>query len=78
VPSKLRIWANRDDGRYFRVGNENLSWTTVLGVLALIAAVLLRGLVLDMGISAAWAYIPATIGALLLLWSAWRDHRNGV
>jgi formate hydrogenlyase subunit 3/multisubunit Na+/H+ antiporter MnhD subunit len=78
VPSKLRIWANRDDGRIFQVGNEDLTWKSVTGVLALIAAILLRGLQPTIGFSSVWQYVVAGIGTALLLWSAWGALRNAV
>ena len=40
--SRLRIWANRDDGRFFRLGNQDVGWPAVLGTLVLISAVVLR------------------------------------
>ncbi len=35
---RLRRWINRDDGRWYRVGNRNLRWYQVLGCLLYIGA----------------------------------------
>jgi hypothetical protein len=38
--SRFRRWINRDDGKWFRIGNESVPWSHALGVLLLISGVL--------------------------------------
>jgi len=33
---RLRKWANKDDGRYFQIGNENIHWPEALATLSVI------------------------------------------
>lgn len=65
--SKLRKWANRDDGRLFQVGNESIGTTTIVGVLVLIGALILWQLHSQIGISGGWAIVLGIAGLVLLL-----------
>jgi hypothetical protein len=39
--SKLRQWVNRDDGRYYQVGNRNLGALEAVGLLTSICSLVL-------------------------------------
>ena len=63
--SKLRHWANRDDGHYYLVGNRNLGAVDAVGLLTAICALVLWQVHAVLGISSIWAY-GALVGGLLL------------
>ena len=42
--TKLRAWINRDDGRYYQVGNTKLRWYEIAGYLSVVVAVGLYGI----------------------------------
>ena len=65
--SKVREWANRDDGRHYRVGNRTLNWIEIVGALLLIGALLLNQIQEVLGINRSWLVIMAIIGFVLLL-----------
>ena len=59
--ARLRKWANRDDGRLFRVGNEPLGVLTSIGATALVGALILWQL------DRAWAVFAGATGLILLI-----------
>lgn len=65
--SKLRCWANRDDGRLFRVSNEDISLLSLLGVIVLVGALVVRQIELVGDSSAELAALMATTGVALLV-----------
>ena len=76
--SKLRKWANRDEGRIYQIGNEAIHGFTVAGVLFLIGALVLLQIRSVVGISVVWALASSAIGvALLLLGLTRRDSGDG-
>jgi hypothetical protein len=38
--NKLRRWINRDDGKYCQIGNENLNYLEVVGIVFMISGLL--------------------------------------
>ena len=70
--SKLRKWANRDDGRLYRVGNGPIGLTTAIGALSLIVALVLWQLHTEIGLSSMWTAGAAVLGIGLLGLSVWR------
>lgn len=62
ILSKLRRWANRDDGRLFQVGNEAISLVSLGGVFALVGALAIRELQLFGEASSGWSAAVAVIG----------------
>jgi hypothetical protein len=65
--SRLRKWANRDDGRFYQIGNESIDVLTVVGVLVLIGALILWQLHSQVGISSVWAIAVGIVGLALLV-----------
>jgi hypothetical protein len=65
--SKLRRWANRDDGRLIQVGNEAISFLSLFGVFALGGALVVGQLQLLGSASAGWATVIAITGAGMLI-----------
>ena len=65
--SGLRKWANRDDGRFYQIGNESIDVLTVVGVLVLIGALILWQLHSQVGISSVWAIAVGIVGLALLV-----------
>lgn len=61
---KLRKWANRNDGRFFRIDNEPVGILAAIGTLALVGALILWQF--QAGIGSAWAATIAVTGMLLL------------
>ena len=62
---RFRRWINRDDGLWYRVGNENIRWYQVLGCLLFIGAL-------------AWLQLVQRIEPVLHQWPAWLCFGGGV
>lgn len=75
--SKIRKWANRDDGRFYRVGNENISATAIVGMLVLIGALVLGQIHARSGTSSVWAITVGALGLALLLKGLASGDSNG-
>jgi hypothetical protein len=65
--ARLRRWINRDDGRYYRVGNRPIGGTEAIGLLAFVAAIALWQLHVKTGISSIWPFMAGAIGLLLAI-----------
>ena len=76
--SRLRTWINRDDGKYYRVGNKNLAWYEVVGNLLFVLAL---GLFLIPNISGEvtkrLAFVSLALALLLLVGGAVAEARDG-
>jgi hypothetical protein len=71
--SKLRRWINRDDGRFYQIGDVSIGiWTTV-GILALVGALILWWLHIHIGVNGAWAVVTGLAGLVFLFLGASRD-----
>jgi hypothetical protein len=66
--NKLRKWINRDDGKYYQVGNDDLNYLEILGGVLTICGLLLLVFMqkTDLDIPR-WA-VFATFAASLGLW----------
>ena len=71
--SKFREWANRDDGRHFRVGNQNIGILTTSGALVWMAGFILFLLQEKGLISQGWALATCVVGVGLFGWGLERD-----
>ena len=65
--AKLRQKINRDDGRYYQVGNRPLAGLEVVGLLVLVGALVLWQLHDETGISSIWALAAGVVGLLLTI-----------
>ncbi|PWK86695.1 hypothetical protein [Fulvimonas soli] len=65
--ARLRRWANRDDGRHYRIGNRPIGALEATGLFTCIAAVALWQLHARAGIGGLWAYIAGAAGFLLTI-----------
>ena len=75
VLTRLRQWANRDDGRFFRVGNEPIGFWETSSYLSPFVAIALWNLHKYSGISAAW-FIAAGVACLILLVFLCKQYGN--
>ncbi|MBN8427285.1 MAG: hypothetical protein J0L65_07445 [Xanthomonadales bacterium] len=67
ILSKMRRWANRDDGRLFQVGNEAISLVSLGGVFALVGALVIRDIQPFGEASSGWSAAVAVIGTGVLV-----------
>ena len=74
--SKFRQWANRDDGKHFRVGNLDIGALTVAGALVWITGLLLFQLYLKDLIHFGWALGTSVLGLGLFACGFAKDDRN--
>lgn len=65
--SRLRAWANRDDGRFFRVGNTRLRPSVAAGALLWLAALVVLQFARVGAIAWAWPMALALLGVLTIL-----------
>jgi hypothetical protein len=72
--TRLRKWANRDDGRLYRVQNRSLGALETVGLLSFIAALILWQLHVKAGIGSAWAYSSGILGLVLATVGAVRSR----
>ena len=68
--SKLREWVNRDNGRFYQIGNESIGAWTVVGALSLVCALVLWQLHTHVGVNGAWAILAGLAGLVFLLLGA--------
>jgi hypothetical protein len=68
--SKLRRWVNRDDGRFYQVGNGPIGILTAVGALALVSALVLWQLHSHAGVNGAWAIATGLAGLVFLFFGA--------
>lgn len=73
--SKLRRWINRDDGRFFQVGNGPVGVWATLGALALVAGMVLWQLHTHLDIDGAFAIVATGVGLILLCMGACLDTK---
>ncbi len=66
--NKLRKWINRDDGKYYRVGNENLSFLQILGGILMICGFLLMACQQKASIEIPQWVILVTFALAAFLW----------
>lgn len=74
--SKLRAWINRDDGRLYQVGNTTVGSLTIIGGLAMVAALILSQLHRHVGIHLAWPIAVGIVGTALFLVGLYADDRR--
>jgi len=75
--SKLRRWANRDDGRFIQVGNEAISLLSLCGVFALVCALVVGQLQLLGSANAGLATVIAIMGTgMLIVGLRTRSHKR--
>jgi len=74
--SKLRQWVNRDDGRYYQVGNRNLGALEAVGLLTSICSLVLWQVHAELGISSIRAYGAMAGGLLLASFGLRRAHKR--
>ena len=63
---KLRAWINRDNGRFYRVGNTSLGPLSIIGGLAIVASLVLSQLHSHVGLHRGWAIVVGIVG--LVVW----------
>ena len=68
--SKLRELVNRDDGRFYQIGNESIGAWTVVGALFLVGALVLWQLHKHVGVNGAWAVVAGLAGLVFLFLGA--------
>ena len=64
--SKLREWINRDDGRFYQIGNEPIGAWTVVGMLSIVSALVLWQLHTHVGVNGAWAILAGLAGFIFI------------
>lgn len=67
MSSEIRRRINRDDGKYFQVGNRLLSGLEIVGLLLFVGAIALWQLHVNMSLSIIWALIVGSIGLVLTI-----------
>ena len=72
-PFNLREWANRDDGKWFRIGNGPIGTWTVIGMLTFVASLVLFKAQPVLGIGKGWPIACLIVGLLLSYVGAKRD-----
>ena len=72
--TKLRKWINRDDGKFFRIGNEPIRISAPIGVLVLVVALVLRQVQAE--ISGGWSVAAGVVGLALLLHGLCPNNRT--
>jgi hypothetical protein len=73
---KLRAWMNRDDGRFYRVGNASLGLVSITGGLAIVASLVLSQLHRHADLHVAWPIVVGIVGVALWLIGGSRDERH--
>ena len=71
--SKFRQWINRDDGKHFQVGNQDIGALTIAGALIWICGLLLFQLQSKDLIPAGWALATAIVGFVIFAFGFVRD-----
>ena len=74
--TKLRKWINRDDGRFFRIGNEPIGVFAPVGLLVLVVALVLRQVRAQAGIAGGWSVALGVVGLALLLHGLRHNNRT--
>ncbi|CAN7541858.1 hypothetical protein LJR143_003711 [Pseudoxanthomonas sp. LjRoot143] len=74
--SKLRAWINRDDGRFYRVGNASIGPLSLIGGLLIAVALILSQLHRHAALHVAWPIAVGIIGVALLFVGGYRDDRR--
>ena len=65
--AKLRQRINRDDGRYYQIGNRPLGTLEVIGLFGFVSALVLWQLHDKTAISNIWAIAAGIVGLLLVI-----------
>ena len=65
--SEIRKRINRDDGKYFKVGNRPLSGLEIIGLLLFVGAIALWQLHVKMSLNIIWTLIAGFIGLVLTI-----------
>ncbi|WP_299344565.1 hypothetical protein [uncultured Pseudoxanthomonas sp.] len=65
---------NRDDGRFYRVGNTSLGPLSIIGGLAVIASLILSQLLRHADLHVAWPIAVGIVGVVLWLLGGSRDE----
>jgi len=65
--ANLRQRVNRDDGKYYQIGNRPLGALEVVGLLVFVGALVLWQLHDKTGISGIWALAAGAVGLLLTI-----------
>jgi hypothetical protein len=75
--SKIQSWINRDDGKFYKIGNENLNVFEIFGYLLLIAALITKLLHDKAGLDATWiGWVCLIMGAILAFYGAMKKQRE--
>lgn len=69
--SRLRRWANRDDGRLYRIGNGPIRLSSLIGVLLLVGALLLSQVQFLPVITSTGTIVAGVVGLVLLVVGLW-------
>lgn len=62
---RIRRWVNRDDGKLLQVGNTNLGWAEIVGMLLATGGLLLWQLHAEIGLSWIWVAASGALGLCL-------------
>ena len=74
--TKFRQWINRDNGRFYRVGNRRLGVVETVGLLLVVVAIGLWQLHAKAGVSPAWSIASGVVGLLFAIVGA-GGNRDG-
>lgn len=74
--SKLRAWINRDDGRFYQVGNRSIGPLSIMGGLSFVTALILSQLHRHLDLHVGWAIGVGIAGLVLWCLSGIADDRR--
>ena len=67
---EYKDWINRDDGKFFQIGNKDLGILEVIGYLLLVLALIIYLLHDKAGVESTWVgWLSLILGLILLFWS---------
>ncbi len=67
--NKLREWINRDDGKFYQIGNENLNVIEIIGYFLLVLSLVLYGLHQKAGLEATWiGWVSFLVGVVMVFY----------
>ena len=76
--SKLRAWINRDDGRFYQVGNTSIGPLSIIGGLAIVVSLILSQLHRHADLHGAWPIVVGIVGIVLwFLGGSSSDRHDG-
>lgn len=68
--AKFRAWLNRDDGRFYQIGNESIGVLTTMGGLSIVASLVLWQVHRHVDVHLAWSIAVGTAGVAFLFFGA--------